>query len=98
MPDEAAVAELVAAGLLERGDDGPRTSRRWQAAMARAATRLHAAGAPWMDLRLPVVSALLELVEADDETLVRYTAVMLSVESAELTRGAREPAADPEER
>lgn len=96
MPDEVAVAELVSAGLLERAAEGPRTTRRWQAAMARAAIRLHEAGAPWMDLRLPVVSALLELVDADDETLVRYTAVMLSVEAAELTRGGREPVAPQE--
>jgi hypothetical protein len=95
MPEADAVAELEAAGLLESTTEGPRTTRRWQAAMARAASRLYEVGAPWTDLRLPVVAALIELVPADDETLVRYTATMLTVESRELTRGGR-PAAPQE--
>ena len=87
MPElDATIAELEAAGLLARTEGGLRTTRRWHAAMARAALRLHESGAPWMDLRLPVVSALLELMPSDDETLVRYTAAMLSAEAAELTR------------
>ncbi|HET7754802.1 MAG TPA: hypothetical protein VFK85_12905 [Anaeromyxobacteraceae bacterium] len=87
MPDlDGAYTDLEAAGLLDRSQGTLRTTRRWQAAMARAALRLHESGAPWMDLRLPVVAALMELVPCDDEALVRYTAAMLSVESTELAR------------
>ena len=89
MPELDVLAELEADGLLERGANGVRTTRRWQAAMARAASRLHSSGAPWMDLRLPVVAALVELARVDDEKLVRFAAVMLSVEAGELTRGSR---------
>jgi hypothetical protein len=93
MPElEGALAELAAAGLLELRDDGARTTRRWQAAMARAAVRLHESGAPWMDLRLPVVAALIEVLPSDDETLVRRAAAMLTVEAAELTRRRDEAA------
>jgi hypothetical protein len=88
MPELDAIAALEAAGLLESSPAGLRTTRRWHAAMSRAASRLHESGAPWMDLRLPVVAALAELVPSDDETLVRYAAAMLAVESGELT-GAR---------
>jgi hypothetical protein len=96
MPELDAVADLKAAGLLEASPDGLRTTRRWHAAMSRAASRLHESGAPWMDLRLPVVAALAELVPCDDETLVRYAAEMLSVEASELTQPRRGPAATPE--
>jgi hypothetical protein len=96
MPDPgeaAAVAALRAARLLEGGADRPRTTRRWRGAMARAAARLHDDGAPWMDLRLPVVAALAELLDLDDEALIRCAAVMLSVEAGELG-GARGAAPD----
>lgn len=86
-PALAAAAEaLVAAGLLVRGERGLATTRRWQAAMARAAARLYASEAPWEDLRLPIAMALAELVEADDAALARCVEVMLDVESATLRR------------
>ncbi len=85
-PADAAAEALVAAGLLVRGEHGLATTRRWQAAMARAAARLYAAEAPWQDLRLPIALALADLVTADDDTLVGYVEVMLDVESAALRR------------
>jgi kynureninase len=85
-PGGGAVEALVAQGLLVREEHGLATTRRWQAAMARAAARLYAAEAPWQDLRLPIALALAELVAADDDTLVGYVEVMLGVESAALRR------------
>ena len=85
-PAADAAEELVAAGVLVRGQHGLASTRRFQAAMARAAARLYATGAPWQDLRLPIAMALAEAVAADDATLVRYVEVMLGVETAALRR------------
>ncbi len=72
-------------GLIRRDGDRDRTTARWQAAMARAALRLQGAGAPWQDLRLPIVSALLERYpDATDADLAELVEVMLPVEEAEL--------------
>jgi hypothetical protein len=84
-PEDEVVEALRAEGLVSVGEDGVRTTRRWQAAMARAAARLLAARAPF-DLRLPVAAALVELVQVDDETLVRWVEVMVAVESGALRR------------
>jgi hypothetical protein len=100
MPSDPAAAiaaeELVAAGLLVRGEHGLATTRRWQAAMARAAARLYASEAPWQDLRLPIAMALADVVAADDDaTLVRYVEVMLAVETPALRRVFGEADAAP---
>jgi hypothetical protein len=82
MPETGALARLAADGLVEPGVDGPRATRRWQGAMARAAFRLMAAEAPWRDLRLPIASALAELYpEASDEELAEAVEVLLPIEA-----------------
>jgi hypothetical protein len=82
MPETGALARLASDGLVEPGVDGPRTTRRWQGAMARAALRLMAAGAPWRDLRLPIASALAELYpEASDEELAEAIEALLPLEA-----------------
>jgi hypothetical protein len=56
--------------------------------MARAALRLYRSDAPWQDLRLPVVAALLETYDGlSDVELVALVEVMLPIEQREL-RGA----------
>ena len=85
MPDRDALARLEADGLVRRDADGPRTTRRWQAAMARAAVRLYRDGAPWQDLRLPIASALVELYAgAPDEEILAYVEALLPLEAREL--------------
>jgi hypothetical protein len=75
---------LLAEGLVRREGERTRTTARWQGAMARAALALQRAGAP-MDLRLPVVAALLErFPAAGDEELAELVEVMLPIEEAEL--------------
>jgi hypothetical protein len=76
---------LVSDGLIRHDGQRARTTPRWQAAMARAALRLQAAGAPWNDLRLPIVSALLERYpDATDDDLAGLVEAMLPIEEAEL--------------
>lgn len=83
MPEPVEV--LVAAGLLRRDGDRPRTTPRWQAAMARAALGLQRAAAPWKDLRLPIAAALVEQYpDATDGELAALVEVMLPVEEEEL--------------
>jgi hypothetical protein len=85
MRDPAEV--LLSDGLIRRDGERTRTTPRWQAAMARAALRLQRDGAPWQDLRLPVVAALLEhYPDATDEDLAALVEVMAPVEEAELER------------
>ena len=82
MPE--AIERLIADGLVRREGERTRTTPRWQAAMARAALVLQRAGAP-MDLRLPVVAALLERFPgAADEELAGLVEAMLPIEEAEL--------------
>jgi hypothetical protein len=82
----APLARLEADGLLRAEGDRYRTTRRWQAAMARAALRLLRAGEPSGDLRVPVVSALVELYgdEYADGELARLAEVMTPIEATEL--------------
>ena len=47
MPDGRALEVLVADDLLRREAGRTRTTRRWQAAMARAAACLQQEAAPW---------------------------------------------------
>jgi len=83
MPDEDVLAALEAAGLVARDAAGIHPTRRWQAAMARAARSLQAGGAPWKDLRLPIAVALVELCgDLPDEEMVRWVEALLPVEAA----------------
>jgi hypothetical protein len=52
---------LLDLGVLAFDGVRPRTTTRWQAAMARAAHRLQREGAAWRDLRLPIAMALVEI-------------------------------------
>ena len=62
-----------------------RTTRRWQAAMARAALRLLREGAPDDDLRLPVACAIVEFYQdLPDDDLARWVEVLTPIEAAEL--------------
>jgi hypothetical protein len=92
MPDQAEMlARLEADGLIRREAACHRTTRRWQAAMARAALRLLRAGDAPEDLRAPIAAALLELYEdrLDDDGLVSCIEVMLPIERAQLPPSLR---------
>jgi hypothetical protein len=84
--DPAVLARLESDGLVRREDGGRRTTRRWQAAMARAAFRLYAAGDDASDLRLPIAFALVEGYGSDvpDVDLATYVEHMLPIEAREL--------------
>lgn len=83
MPDPR--ARLVGDGLLRLDGERPRTTPRWQAAMARAALALQRQGAPWSDLRLPIVVALVERYpDASDDEIADLVEAVLPVEEAEL--------------
>jgi hypothetical protein len=83
MPDP--LERLLEDGLVRREGDRTRTTPRWQAAMARAALGLQRQGAPWRDLRLPVVVALVERYpDASDEEIAALVEALLPVEEAEL--------------
>lgn len=85
MPDGKALEVLVAGDLLRREAGRTRTTRRWQAAMARAAARLQQEAAPWRDLRLPIATALVESYPSmSDEALASLVEAMLAVEESEL--------------
>lgn len=71
--------------LLRREATCHRTTRRWQAAMARAAYRLLRSGATDDDLRLPVACAFVEIYgDLPDDELSRLVEVMTPIEAAEL--------------
>lgn len=96
---EAAISRLVDAELLVRRGGIPRTTRRLQAALARAAFALLAEGDRDLeDLRVPLARALVELRGHDvpAELLAEEVAALVAVEREELDpRGhlAREGAA-----
>jgi len=85
-PSEAALVRLKADGLLAVRDGRVRTTRRWQSAMARAASRLFEAGDAGEDLRVPIASALLELYgdSLGEDEVVGMLAVMMPIEHQEL--------------
>lgn len=92
MPEADAIGRLLADGLLRR--DGPRlrTTRRWQAGLARAAAALQRAEAPWRDLRLPLAAALAEWYPAaGDLELAELVEAALPVEEAELAPARATP-------
>jgi hypothetical protein len=83
MPDGDVLAALEADGLVAREGAAVRPTRRWQAAMARAARRLAREDAPWRDLRLPIAVALVELRgDLADEEIARRVEALLPVEAA----------------
>ncbi len=83
--DSDPIAQLEADGLLLRVGDGHRTTKRWQAAMSRAARRLAVSGDDDDDLRVPITHALLEFYrEASIEELVSIVQVLAPIEAAEL--------------
>jgi hypothetical protein len=80
------VAELISHGYLFFEGTRLRTTRRWQAALARAALRLRRANAPWTDLRLPIAAALAEgHGQLSDEALAVLVEAMVPVEERELS-------------
>lgn len=84
---EPALVQLEQDGLLRKERSVHRTTRRWQAAMARAALRLfHTDGARDDDLRIPIACALLEIYgpEATRERIAELTETMVAIEAAEL--------------
>lgn len=88
MPDGSAgaLARLEALGLVSPRAGRPRTTRRFQAAMARAALGLVRTGETRDDLRVPIAVALFELLGADaeHEDLEQLVEAMLPIEAAEL--------------
>lgn len=93
---EEALRGLERDGLLRREQAVLRTTKRWQAAMARAALRLYRAGEDSDDLRIPIAAALFELYGPDvmRERMAELVEAMLPIEAAELDprpHVAREP-------
>ena len=87
MPAPELLATLMNDGLLELRGGVLRTTRRWQAAMARAAYRLlHDHGDEHYDLRIAMSSALFELCGAgtSDERIAAYVEALLPIEQSEL--------------
>jgi hypothetical protein len=94
MPEDqgAALAELTRDGLVSVAAGEVRTTRRWQAAMARAALRLSRDGVDLADLRLPIAAAMVELYpDAANEELARRVEAMLPVETRALFPGLTSP-------
>jgi hypothetical protein len=85
MPDPETLARLVHDGLVRVEDGAPRTTRRWQAAMARAALILRDVKAPSEDLRLPIAVALVNLYgdDADEQMVIDCVGELLPIELAE---------------
>jgi hypothetical protein len=81
-----ALATLERDGLVARVGAELRTTKRWQAAMMRAAFRLLGSDDDGNDLRVPVASALVELYgdELSTDELARYVEAMLPIEEREL--------------
>jgi hypothetical protein len=76
---------LAAADLIRFEGERTRTTKRWQAAMARAAFGLQRAGAPFKDLRLPVIATLVDrFPEATDDEIADLAETMIAVEEQEL--------------
>jgi hypothetical protein len=91
--DDAVLAQLECDGLLRVEGERRRTTRRWQAAMSRAAWTLLCAGDDGCDgdLRAPIALALIELYgeSIDDDDLARVTELLVPIEAREL--GLRVP-------
>jgi hypothetical protein len=87
MDGDAAVQRLESDGLAVKHERGPlRTTRRWQAAMARAAMHLYEAGDAGSDLRVPIARALIEIYGMclGDDELADLVEAMLPIEARSL--------------
>ena len=87
MPESALLGRLEADGLVRFEPDGrPRTTRKWQAAMARAAFHLYGAGDDASDLRVPIAYAVVEIYGAEtaDDEVASVVEAMLPIEEREL--------------
>lgn len=86
---DEAVRQLIELNVVRSDGGSLRTTRRFQAAMARAAARLARANEARFDLRIPIATALLELhatraAEAPtDDALARLVEVVLPIEAPE---------------
>jgi hypothetical protein len=84
-PASDVLARLEADGLIRREGERYRSTRRWQAAMARAAFHMYGTGDQGGDLRVPIVRALLEVYgDLPDLEIVRFVEQLLPIEAAEL--------------
>ena len=83
---DEALQQLERDGLLRREQASFRTTKRFQAAMARAAFRLFRTGDAGDDLRLPIAAALFELYGPDHPSnqIAELVDVLLPIELAEL--------------
>lgn len=85
--DTTSLDRLEADGFLHRSGDRLRTTRRFQAAMMRAAASLVARGDRSGDLALPVSMALVEHYgkDLDAAQIAALVAAMLPIEARELS-------------
>ncbi len=85
MDESAAHARLAVDGLIVEVAGHWRTTRRWQAAMMRAALWLQQHGDASEDLRVPVIIALTHLYgDLSDDELSRLVVAILPIEEREL--------------
>jgi hypothetical protein len=86
MPAPDPIARLEADGVLRREGERYRTTRRFQAAMARAAFHLVRTTDEEGDLRFPIAHALVELygAELSDSEMLQLIEQLLPIELAEL--------------
>lgn len=67
---ESWLQRLAADGFAEASSGGVRLTRRWHAALARAAFRGLAEGSDLVDIRAPIAAALIEAYGDQDETVL----------------------------
>jgi hypothetical protein len=86
MDQSAALKRLEADGLAARHQSELKATRRWHAAMARAAMRLYEARDPGADLRVPIAAALLDIygTAVGDDDLADLVEAMLPIEARSL--------------
>lgn len=89
LPSDAiavAVSRLRSAKLLHLEMGSVRPTRRWRAAMARAALQLYAQGDPGHDLRVAIVTALVDVLgkAIPDDELVDLVETMLPLQARDL--------------
>ncbi|MCA9677343.1 MAG: hypothetical protein H6708_21375 [Kofleriaceae bacterium] len=86
-PHGVAIARLETAGLIRPVSDGFRTTRRWQGLVARVAAGMVRDAETWVDPRVPVAQALVEVygVDPSDDELVELIEVMVPIHLADLS-------------
>jgi hypothetical protein len=76
--------ELEAAQLVVLADAGPRVTKRWRAALARAALELAQSGCDRDDMRLPIALALYRIFgDTDSDGLAAKVDAILSIHRGE---------------